>query len=317
MQTKLENPNTTPIEFDEVKYKIRALVDSFYDIQKLRIQVGNRICASFRRDLDEDNQDAILKTITSEYGRITDVLATCHKSSMRSLDKAIAEAGDLKFIKSNIDYQFSSQYIDLCLSENKALKTIDKLVKSHPMWDLFFKDVVGCGPLMAAICLAYLDVHEARYVSSFWAYAGVGTRVDETGNRVAMSKRTLVEQEYVDKDGNVKTKKGIGYHPFLHTKLLGVLGDSFIKKRDSVYRKVYDDYKNRYQNRPDWRKADGSIDAIRCHRAAIRQAIKAFLKDLWVTWRTYEGYTIPEDYAVAHLNIAPHGYNEADGRERL
>lgn len=53
---------------------------------------------------------------------------------------------------------------------------------------------------------------------------------------------------------------------------------------------------------------------MRCHRAAIRQAIKAFLGDLWIEWRTYEGYTIPESYAEAHLGMAPHGYNEADMR---
>lgn len=70
-----------------------------------------------------------------------------------------------------------------------------------------------------------------------------------------------------------------------------------MKRSGSTYRKVYDDYKNRYQN-----------------RAAIRQAIKAFLRDLWVEWRTYEGYTIPESYAEAHLGMAPHGYNEADKR---
>lgn len=58
----------------------------------------------------------------------------------------------------------------------------------------------------------------------------------------------------------------------------------------------------------------GEVCAMRCHRAAIRQAIKAFLRDLWIEWRTYEGYTIPESYAEAHLGMAPHGYNEADMR---
>lgn len=62
---------------------------------------------------------------------------------------------------------------------------------------------------------------------------------------------------------SIKMRKSIGYNDFLHTKLLGVLGDSYVKRSGSEYRKVYDDYKNRYQN-----------------RAAIRQAIKAFLRDL-------------------------------------
>lgn len=113
---------------------------------------------------------------------------------------------------------------------------------------------------------------------------------------------------------SIKMRKSIGYNDFLHTKLLGVLGDSFVKRSGSEYRKVYDDYKNRYQNRADWKNDKGEVSAMRCHRAAIRQAIKAFLRDLWVEWRTYEGYTIPESYAEAHLGMAPHGYNEADMR---
>lgn len=92
---------------------------------------------------------------------------------------------------------------------------------------------------------------------------------------------------YLDKDGNVQMRKSIGYNDFLHTKLLGVLGDSFVKRSGSEYRKVYDDYKNRYQNRADWKNDKGEVSAMRCYRAAIRQAIKAFLRDLWVEWRTY------------------------------
>lgn len=38
MQKKVNNPNTTPIKVDTVKYKIRASIDNFYDMQKLRIQ---------------------------------------------------------------------------------------------------------------------------------------------------------------------------------------------------------------------------------------------------------------------------------------
>ena len=65
-----------------------------------------------------------------------------------------------------------------------------------------------------------------------------------------MSRYATIDQEYVDKDGNTKTRKSIGYNDFLHTKLLGVLGDMLRK--------------------------DGSVNQIRCHRAAIRQAVKIF-----------------------------------------
>lgn len=240
-----------------------------------------------------------VSSAATEFVQLSDILAEKYKSSRRSLGKAIKATDDLEIIKSEIDYNMAEQYVALLNQEQQISKFISKLVKEHPMWDRFFESVDGCGPLMAAVCISYLDIHKARYVSSFWSYAGVGTRAadDPDAPRVAMSRKALVDAVYLDKDGNVQMRKSIGYNDFLHTKLLGVLGDSFVKRSGSEYRKVYDDYKNRYQN-----------------RAAIRQAIKAFLRDLWIEWRTYEGYTIPESYAEAHLGMAPHGYNEADMR---
>lgn len=68
MQKKVNNPNTTPIKVDTVKYKIRASID-------------NRICAAIRQTDDETENDNILKTLASEYNRVTDVLAEKYKSS--------------------------------------------------------------------------------------------------------------------------------------------------------------------------------------------------------------------------------------------
>ena len=68
MQKKVNDPNTTPIKQDVVKYKIRA---------------------SIRQTDDETENDNILKTLASEYNRVTDVLAEKYKSSRRSLGKAI------------------------------------------------------------------------------------------------------------------------------------------------------------------------------------------------------------------------------------
>lgn len=157
----------TLIKQDVVKYKIRASIDNFYDTQKLRIQCGNRICAAIRQTDDETENDNILKTLASEYNRVTDVLAEKYKSSRRSLGKAIKATNDLEIIKSEIDYNMAEQQISKFIS--------------------------------------YLDIHKARYVSSFWSYAGVGTRAadDPDAPRVAMSRKALVDAVYLDKDAQV------------------------------------------------------------------------------------------------------------------
>ena len=50
---------------------------------------------------------------------------------------------------------------------------------------------------------------------------------------------------------------------------------------------------------------------------SVRYMVKQFLRDMWVTWRTLEGYTISEPYEVAKLGNNPHKYNEYHERVAL
>jgi hypothetical protein len=49
-------------------------------------------------------------------------------------------------------------------------------------------------------------------------------------------KEHLVDQTYIDAEGNEQTKKGISFNPFMKTKLIGVLGSSFVKTNGVVPR---------------------------------------------------------------------------------
>ena len=329
-----ETKEKSTIKFDEATFNIRIAIDNMYDIQALRIATDNRVCAAFRMSKqmqDEENEETvaheevdkkeqekedagILAILTDEYTRITDAYAELAKNSRKALENVI-DTTNATLIKNSFDYDMAKQYFLLLDQEKLAVKAVDTCVKEHPMWDRFFKDVKGCGPAISGMCIGYLDIHEARHVSTFWSYCGVGTRVNDKGERVAMSRRALTTRTYIDKSGKEVTCPSLGYNEKLHTKLLGVFGDQIVKRTGTKYRQCYDDYKNRYQNRPDWRKKDGSIDKIRCHRAAIRQAVKAFLRDLWVEWRSYEGYEITSPYEVEYLKMAPHLYNEAQTRK--
>ena len=92
------------------------------------------------------------------------------------MGKAIKATDDLEIIKSEIDYNMAEQYVALLNQEQQISKFISKL-----------------------------DIHKARYVSSFWSYAGVGTRAadDPDAPRVAMSRKALVDAVYLDKDAQV------------------------------------------------------------------------------------------------------------------
>lgn len=287
---------------DIQKNRIRNLVNGVYDIQKLRISTGNRIVASLRPETDTANEDeatSMVKLITDEYTRITDLYVSAF-SGRGSIEKSIAKldpAPDL--IKSRIDYELVQQYLRLVEAEDAMVKIVEREVKTHPMWDAFFKDVKGCGPLMSAVCIAYFDPHKARHASSFWRYAGLDVQPTESGEMRGVGRWYTEMRPYTDKDGEIKERKSLTYNPFLKTKLVGVLGSAFLRARDSYYGKVYYDYKNRMEQRE-------SLSPIVRHRRATRYAVKMFLRDMWVVWRELEGLEVTEPYEVAKLGHKPH-----------
>ena len=289
---------------DIQKNRIRNLVNGVYDIQKLRISTGNRIVASLRPEVDTSNEDeatSMVKLITDEYTRITDLYVSAF-SGRGSIEKSIAKlnpAPDL--IKSRIDYELVQQYLRLVEAENAMCKIVEREVKSHPMWDAFFAGVKGCGPLMSAVCIAYFDPYKARHASSFWRYAGLDVQHDPNRDKMrGVGKWYTEDRAYIDKDGKEQTKKSLTYNPFLKTKLVGVLGSAFLRAKDSYYGKVYYDYKNRLDNR------DEDFSPIVKHRMATRYAVKMFLRDMWVVWRELEGLEVTEPYEVAKLGHKPH-----------
>lgn len=337
----MKNPNdiekyktTTPgeadaetIEFptDPVTQSIRAICNSLYDMQAVRIGIGNRLCASInaqlgqkpgekQEEISDKEKLSIIKVCRQEYARITDAYAEKYHSR-GPLSKALEAAktnGEVTKIQTVLDLSLIQSYENLLDAEKQLGDQLAMEVQNHVMWNAFFKDVQGCGPLMSAVCISYLNPYKARHVSSFWKYAGLDTVTvqDENGELgdikvVGRQKWHTEEREYIDRDGNKATKRGITYQPVLKTKLVGVLMDCFLKKPGCKYERIYRNYRNRIENRPDCK--DYSKKHI--HRMSCRYAIKQFLRDLWVCWRTELGLPVTDPYEVEKLGNAPHGLN--------
>lgn len=351
MEKKLnkETNNKSAVVKDLQKEKLRNLISGYYDIQKLRIATGNRIVQSFNIQMGQEPQKSqeemdkeaqtMIQILRTEYSRITDAYTegscivkkgrgktmqekTVYVKKEKNIGKIISQLNenkdaDIIYIKSKMDYDLMSTYIDLLDTEENTKKIVSKEVEKHPMWDAFFKDVTGCGPLMSAVCIAYFDIDKARHVSSFWKYAGLDTvdvqKDDGSHIREGRSKRHTEMFEYTASDGEIKEKRGITYNPVLKTKLVGVLGPSFLKKPGCKYEQIYRDYHNRLDNRSD----SGSLSDLRKYRMSVRYMIKQFLRDCWVTWRALEGYEVTEPYEVAKLGMKPHKYNEYHERMAL
>lgn len=282
---------------------IKIMVRGAYDIQKLRVMMGNRIVANFKAKLGqkpgmseeelEEAEKTILATLRASHKKITDGVATLPRQSSFKGDEVISSYTELVLV---------DQYLSLEEQEAKQFSRLKNVLKDFSVYNEFLVNVHGVGPAMAGVIVSEINIHAAEYPSSLWKYAGLDVASDGAGR--SRRKEHLVESTYLDKDKKEQTKMGITFNPFLKTKLVGVLGSSFIKQSPDkcVYRKIYDDYKHRLENMP----AHADKSKGHRHNMAVRYTVKRFLADLYVAWRTLEGLPVATEYSVGKLGIIHH-----------
>ena len=288
------------------KAQMRMLVRGAYEIQKLRIQAGNRIVANWKvkagqepgskEDTMDDEGKKILRVLRLSYSRITDGVVELPKK------KRVAFQGD-GVISDYTEYCLVDQYMALERQEKEHFKKLQPMIEAHPLWVAFLDSVKGIGPAMSGVLLSELDPAKAKYPSSFWAYAGLD--VCEDGKGRSRRKPHLRTIKYKDKNGEDAERDGLTFNPFLKTKLMGVLASSFMRSKGAYY-DIYKDYKTRLENNPKHaEKTKGHRDFM-----AKRYMIKIFLLDLHVAWRKLEGLPVSVPYAEAKLGLR-HGKDVA------
>jgi len=277
---------------------IRTLVRSTYDLQKIRIQMGNRIAGQFKVKLGqapgtseimlEQEAKNILKALRLSYDRITDGLVLNKRWSKVQFksDGIIDTITELALV---------AQYLEIDATEKRQFNRFEDLLFQYPIYTEFLEKTRGCGPAMSGVLISEINIHKAKYPSSIWQYAGLDVKTD--GRGASMRTEHLIDREYKAKDGTMKTRKSITFNPFLKTKLMGVLAGSFLKSGNEKYTKIYHDYKTRLENHPKW------MEVSRGHRhmAAMRYMVKLFIVDLYREWRTLEGLPVSLTYQEAKL----------------
>ena len=267
--------------------QLRTIVRGAYDVQKLRIQMGNRIVGNFKAKLgqepgekeetiDEKGKD-ILANLRAAFKKLTDGVATFPRRASFKGGEVISTYTELCLI---------AQYFELEKAETDHFKRLGSILKDYAIWNDFLDGVKGVGPAMGGVIVSEFDIHKARYPSSLWAYAGLDVGPDGMGR--SKKKEHLRKVEYKDRDGKPAVRDGITFNPFLKTKLVGVLASSFLKALswsavdaetweftpedhrrlkidkktgeeikqaitdESPYRKVYYDYKHRLESHAKW-----------------------------------------------------------------
>lgn len=220
MSDSVTSVDTGSQEADVLKQQIRCLIANVYDLQKLRISAGNRLVQSFYLQLgvapstspdDVDKEEKkMIDRLKAEYKRITDAVSENNKSiksNIKALRESDEEGKRLTLIRNDQDFKLIESYTYLLKAEEESTKSLDKYVKQHKLWDAFFADIKGCGTLMSAVCIAYLDPYVAKYPSSFFRYCGMDTVQDEDkdGNKLYLEKVEGVVT-------GVKVREAYGYY---------------------------------------------------------------------------------------------------------
>lgn len=335
-----------------MKYdQIKLLVRGGYQIQKLRVQMGNRIVANFKTKLGQEpgkdeetmspESQKILSDIRASYNKIMDGLKRFPYAARFKGDAIISNFTELCLVEQYV--KIEDQEIEHDLRLKNALGFV-------PIYTEFLEKVPGCGVKMSGVIISEIDIYKAKYSSSLWKYAGLdvvtnaplkqaahlykvdgqtldklpdgetfttdeNVKIVRNGDTVefvdgqgrSRIKSHLVTHNYLDSEGCEKQRLGISFNPMLKTKLVGVLGDCFLRAGKSKYTDFYYNYKTRLNNDP--RHADKT--KAHKHNMSIRYMVKRFLVDLYVNWRTLEGLPVADEYAVAKL-----GFVHQEGKER-
>ena len=275
---------------------IKTMVRGAYDIQKLRIQMDNRIVGNFKAKLGQEpskpesdlevEETKVLKSLRDHYKKITDGVKTFPRQATFKGDEVISDFTELCLL---------AQYIDLESEETRHFSRLGSILRDYPIFTTFLDKVKGIGPAMAGVIVSEIDIRKAKYPSSLWAYAGLDVAQDGQGR--SRKKEHLVERDYVNKNGETAKRVGITFNPFLKTKLTGVLASSFLRAGNERYAKLYNDYKHRLESHEKHKdKTKGHR-----HNMAMRYMIKQFLVDLYREWRALEGLEVAPDYNEAKL----------------
>lgn len=315
--------NDDPPGLNRSSDDLAVAVATAYDLQKLRIMTGNRLCASLRNKLGmkpsdaEEDQEAEVKSmldqLRQDYDLMTEGVVAVTKPDGSLVAPLRTQFKPVGCITTYGEFMLTQQYLALeAMEKDHFKKTLPSLLKGIPIYDLFLAHVKGVGPAMASIIVRYFDIHAGPKPSSFWKFAGLDVvNVQDKDGQWSWEGRSrrknhLVPRTYTDREGEEKQTVGVSFNPFVKTKLMGVLGPSFVKS-NSPYAQVYRDYKNRLQS--DARHSDKTPKHK--HNMALRQMVKIFLADLHTAWREIEGLPYVPTYEEAKL-----GHVHGGGQQR-
>ncbi len=222
------------------KTRIRAMVRGAYQMQKVRIQLGNRIAAAFRKNLglessQREEEEAIaariLKELRTNYNKIMDGI------DMPTARKFRKERMAVGLIQDYADLLLMDAYVQQEAEEEKMFyKSIPNVLSDFPIYTEFLSQIDGVGPAMAAVIISEIDISKATYPASLWKYCGLDVVITNNRGEADGRGRGRFNEHLVPKtiEGTEDMYMGLSFKPLIKTKLTGVLGSSFLRSTKTL-----------------------------------------------------------------------------------
>jgi len=272
---------------------IRFLVESYYDVQKLRVETFNRIVAYVKSHKKHETQDdcasqGVIETQSRHASRgptethffragkdenqAAFAVGAGRKKYALLAHKIVKEHSNTGEISDLVWYHKS-----LLETEKQLAKRLDLWSRKHPLRINFLNRIQGIGPILSSGIIAWFNpISRFNTISALWKYCGLAPGQ---------------QRRKGEKSGfNVRLKT-----------FCWKIATSFEKQKPekNYYRRIYDNKKAYYMERPDLKekiKANekGIVGHIR--NMALRYTVKRFLCDMWVFWRQMEGLPVTKPY---------------------
>lgn len=211
---------------------MRELIRSAYQIQKLRIQSGNRMCAKYYRKMGlkpgEKIEDFLkqLKEVQEQespyadtYGDLLIGVSNIQEvpAAAKAKDLLVRMRKEYKLLSQGIllnhrqikalsfentstisdatDYLLVEVFAALLGHEERQFKQVENLLEDFPIYTEFLKKVRGIGPAFAGILIAEIDIEKARYPSSLHKLSGLDVVITPQPELVATIEQSMKDSE--------------------------------------------------------------------------------------------------------------------------
>ena len=192
---------------------IRTIVRGVYDLQKLRIQMGNRVVANFKSKLGqepgtsekelEQQEKKLLKLLRESYNRITDAVIDSGEVGEGKMPTPKKFKGD-ELISTYTELVLVDEYLSILKNEETHFNRLEKILRDVPIYNEFLSKVDGVGPAMAGVIVSEIDIQKAQYPSSLWKLSGldavtIGVYTDGNGKEQRLP-MWRIEELFADRD---------------------------------------------------------------------------------------------------------------------